>query len=160
MKEKEKKFVKEVNIDKAKKKVIPAIVLIIINLLTYILPLIFGRFDFGLIFEGASFIFLLISRFYMSLYDEVRAKKYIICSIASIGWILVYDFIKLCSYVSNGIDLAFLGYDYIFFELFLILYIITLFAINKDLSKADNPIKYRESTDWFYETCEEKENDK
>lgn len=32
-----------------------------------------------------------------------------------------------------------------------------LFAINKDLSKADNPIKYKESTDWFYEQHEEKE---
>lgn len=32
-----------------------------------------------------------------------------------------------------------------------------LFAINRDLSKADNPIKYKESTDWFYETYEENE---
>lgn len=30
-----------------------------------------------------------------------------------------------------------------------------LFAINRDLSKADNPIKYKESTDWFYEKYEE-----
>ena len=32
-----------------------------------------------------------------------------------------------------------------------------LFGINRDLSKADNPINYKESTDWFYETYEEDE---
>lgn len=33
-----------------------------------------------------------------------------------------------------------------------------LFEINRNLSKADNPEKYKESTDWFYEKYEEKEN--
>ena len=30
-----------------------------------------------------------------------------------------------------------------------------LFAINRNLAKADNQIKYKESTDWFYEKYEE-----
>lgn len=59
-------------------------------------------------------------------------------------WLHIYD----------AVDLAFLGYDYFFGEIFTILYIIRLFAINKNLSKADNPIKYKESTDWFYERDE------
>ena len=45
-------------------------------------------------------------------------------------------------------------------EFFLIIYIVLLFAINRDLSKADNPIRYRESTDWFYESYEENKEDK
>ena len=45
-------------------------------------------------------------------------------------------------------------YKMFFGEIFTILYIIRLFAINKNLSKADNPIKYKESTDWFYERDE------
>lgn len=32
---------------------------------------------------------------------------------------------------------------------------VILFLINKDLSKADNPEKYKESTDWFYEKYED-----
>ena len=36
---------------------------------------------------------------------------------------------------------------------------IILFAINIDLAKADNPVKYKESTDWFYEKYEGKEKE-
>lgn len=36
---------------------------------------------------------------------------------------------------------------------------IILFAINRDLANADNPAKYKESTDWFYEKYDGKENE-
>ena len=144
MTDEEMEFVRKVNIDKANNKTGIAIVLIVLSILTYIVPLVFGEFDFGIIFEGISLIFLLIAKMYMSEYKEVSSKKYIVCSLVAIGWILIYD----------AVDLAFLGYDYFFGEIFTILYIIRLFAINKNLSKADNPIKYKESTDWFYERDE------
>ena len=63
----------------------------------------------------------------------------------------------LCVSIQSAIDVAFLGYDYLLGEFFLILYLIILFAINKDLSKADNPEKHKESTDWFYERYESDE---
>lgn len=157
MKDKEKEFIKEVNIDKAKKKTIAPMVFIGISLLTYVMPLMWGEFDFGILFEVASLVFLILARNYMSQYDETRAKRYIICSIVSIGWILIYDIILLCVSIQDAIDVAFLGYDYLLGEFFLILYLIILFAINKDLSKADNPEKYKESTDWFYEKYENDE---
>ena len=128
-----------------------------ISLLTYVMPLMWGEFDFGILFEVASLVFLILARNYMSQYDETRAKRYIICSIVSIGWILIYDIILLCVSIQDAIDVAFLGYDYLLGEFFLILYLIILFAINKDLSKADNPEKYKESTDWFYERYESDE---
>lgn len=121
------------------------------------MPLMWGEFDFGILFEVASLVFLILARNYMSQYDETRAKRYIICSIVSIGWILIYDIILLCVSIQDAIDVAFLGYDYLLGEFFLILYLIILFAINKDLSKADNPEKYKESTDWFYERYESDE---
>lgn len=158
MSDEEKEFIKKVNVDKAKNKTMLPILLIVLSLLTYIIPLVFGEFDFGIIFEIISLVFLLVARSYMSKYDETRAKRYIICSIVSIGWILIYDIIFLISSIQDIIDLAFLGYDYFFGELLSLLYIVALFAINKDLSKADNPIKYKESTDWFYEKYEEKDN--
>ena len=157
MKDKEKEFIKEVNIDKAKKKTIAPMVFIGISLLTYVMPLMWGEFDFGILFEVASLVFLILARNYMSQYDETRAKRYIICSIVSIGWILIYDIILLCVSIQSAIDVAFLGYDYLLGEFFLILYLIILFAINKDLSKADNPEKHKESTDWFYERYESDE---
>lgn len=154
MDDEEKEFIKKVNIDKANNKTGLAIVLIVLSILTYILPLAFGEFDFGIIFEGISLIFLLIAKMYMSEYNEVASKRYIVCALVSIGWILIYDAIRMISYINDYIDLAFLGYDYFFGEIFTILYIMRLFQINKNLAKADNPIKYKESTDWFYERDE------
>lgn len=158
MEEKEKKIIKKVNVDKAKNKTIAPILLIVISIMTYIIPLMYGEFDFGIVFEIISLIFLIIARNYMSEYDEIKAKRYIICSIVAIGWIFIYDIIFIFSSIQDIVDFVFLGYDFFFGEIFTILYLIILFAINKDLSKADNPEKYKESTDWFYETYEEKEN--
>ena len=84
-----------------------------ISLLTYVMPM-WGEFDFGVSFEVASLVFLILARNYMSQYDETRAKRYIICSIVSIGWILIYDIILLCVSIQDAIDVAFLGYDYLF----------------------------------------------
>ena len=41
-----------------------------------------------------------------------------------------------------------------------ILYLVILWAIFRDLAKASDPIKYKESTDWFYETYEKEEEGK
>ncbi len=155
MSDEEKEFVKKVNMDKAKNKTIASILLIGFSLLTYITPLICGEFDFGIVFEIASLVFLLIARIYMSKYDVIRAKRYVICSMVSIGWIIIYDIIIFISSIEEILNLAMLGYGYFFGEMCTLLYLITLFRINKNLSKADNPIKYKESTDWFYEKYEE-----
>ena len=120
MTDKEREFIREENIDKAKKKTIAPMVFIGISLLTYVMPLMWGEFDFGILFEVASLVFLILARNYMSQYDETRAKRYIICSIVSIGWILIYDIILLCVSIQDAIDVAFLGYDYLLGEFFLI----------------------------------------
>lgn len=158
MEQKEKDFIKKVNVDKAKNKTIASILLIAISIMTYIVPLMYGEFDFGIVFEIVALIFLIIARNYMSKYDEIRAKRYNICSMVAIGWIFIYDIIFIFSSIQDIADFVFLSYDFFFGEIFTILYLVILFAINRDLSKADNPEKYKESTDWFYEKYEEKEN--
>ncbi len=157
MSDEEKQFAIKINVDKAKNKSIPLILLISISILTYIPPLIVGEFDFGIVFEVISFLFLLIAIKYMKNYDEIRSKRYVVYAIIPIGWLLIYDLIAMISSLKNFIDFLFLGYDYYFSEILLIVYILVLFKINKDLAKADNPIKYKESTDWFYETLSEKD---
>lgn len=158
MSDEEKEFIKKINVDKAKNKTIISILVMILSLLTYVILLMYGKFDFGIVFEIFSLVFLLVARNYMSKYDEKRAKRYIICSMISIVWILIYDIIHLCSYIQDAAYLTFLGYGYLFGEIFSILYIIILFAINIDLAKAGNSTRYKKRTDWFYEKYEKKEN--
>ena len=92
----------------------------------------------------------------MSKYDEERSKRFTIFAMIPIGWLLIYDLITILSYISNILDFTFLGLDFIFQEVFIILVLVILFEANKDLRKADNPEKYKESTDWFYERLDEK----
>lgn len=85
MKDEEKEYIKEVNIDKAKNKAKVALGIIILSLLTYVIGFWYGEFDFGLIFEVISLVFLIVAIIYISKYDEIRAKGYIICSMLAIG---------------------------------------------------------------------------
>lgn len=151
----EKEFVKRVNIDKAKNKTVIPIFLTIISLLTYIFPLILGDFDFGIIFEVLTLVFTIIARTYMNNYKIVGAKVFTILAMIPIGWILIYDFITMITTASDAMDFAMLGIDYYVGEVLTILELVALFRINIDLAKAENPEKYKESTDWFYEKYEE-----
>ena len=90
----------------------------------------------------------------MKKYDVDRSKRYVICSMLAIGWLLVYDIIFLISSIQDIVDFTFLGLDYVFFEILSLLYLASLFRVNKALSKDD-----KESTDWFYEKQEEDEHE-
>ena len=158
--DKEEEFVKNVNIDKAKNQTNLPILLISISILTYVIPLFWGEFDFGIIFEIASLVILLIARNFMSSYNEIWSKRFVVCTIFLIVWILVYDILFLFSYMESIYDLFIISYIYIFREMILILYVIMLFRVNRSLSKADNPAKYEESTDWFYEQYEKNRKQK
>lgn len=162
MTDKEKKFIKEVNIDKAKSKNTKSIILIIISLLTYVEPLIMGNFDFGIIFEILTLLFIFIARGCMNQYDETNSKRFNILAMIPIGWIVIYDFIRILSHLSNtSISTGFVADEFIrfvFLDGFIIIDLIVLLAINKDLNKADNPEKYKESNDWFYESLDEKDD--
>ena len=155
MNDNEKNSIRKINIDKARNISKISVILIIISILTYIIPLLMGEFDFGIVFEIISLIFLLISKNFMVKYDETRAKRYLICSMVSIGWILIYDFINLLTSIANGIDIIIIGYAYLGGEFLTIIYLILLFIINKDLANADNPTKYKEKMDCFYEGYDE-----
>lgn len=158
--DKEEEFVKNVNIDKAKNQTNLPILLISISILTYVIPLFWGEFDFGIIFEIASLVILLIARNFMSSYNEIWSKRFVVCAIFLIVWILVYDILFLFSYMESIYDLFIISYIYIFREMILILYVIMLFRVNRSLSKADNPAEYKESTDWFYEQYEKNRKQK
>ena len=71
MTENEKEFAIKVNVDKAKNKSRVSLLFIIISILTYVEPFIYGEFDFGIFFEVGSLIFVIVGRKYMEKYDEI-----------------------------------------------------------------------------------------
>lgn len=153
MTDEEKEFVKKINLDNAKSLTKRAIFYMAISLATYIFPLIYGVYDFGMMLEIISLLCILIARKYISKYDVYHSKILVLISIIPIGWLLIYDFLDLLSYVTNGLELVISGYDYFVGELALILAIGVLVKILKKILRAGNPIEeeYKESTDWFYE---------
>ena len=160
MTDNERKFIKNVNIDKAKNKTIACIILTVISLLSYVIPLILGTFDFGMIFEIMTLFFILVARFYMSKYDIKRSKRYILLAIICICGLLIYDIVNILFYASNVLDFTILSFEFVFQECFTILDLFILFIVSKSLMKACNPEKYKESTDWFYERLEEEDKEK
>ena len=159
MNDKEKEFVKNVNIDKAMNKTIACIALTVLSLLSYVIPLMIGNFDFGMIFEILTLVFIFIARYYMSSYNEDLSKRFTILAMLPIGWLLIYDFITVISYVSDMVDFTLLSSGFVLQEVFTILDLLMLFAVNKDLRKADNPEKYEGKNDWFYERLDEDKED-
>ena len=168
MEKKEKDFLKKVNIDKAKNKTIPLAVLMVIIILFDIVIILIevippwdGDFnDYGIVFEITSLVLICIAMFSMKRYNETRAKIYIICSMILIGWILIYEcmvfypiLVELENYRRPFREIRI----FLSKETMWIIYIFGLLIVNKYLSKANNPIKHKESTDWFYETYEENE---
>ena len=144
--EEERAFVKKVNMDKAKNKSNYVIFLIAISLATYVFPLILKSFDFGIVFEIISIVMIIIARGKMGLYDIVKSKRYVIISMVAIGWILIYDLINL---MGNVIVLA-------YYEWMIIIALLLMFDIIKDIDKADNPEKYKNNSNWFYENYDGK----
>ncbi len=152
----EKDFVKKVSMEKANNKLIIPILLLVLSILTYVIPLMCGEFDFGIIFEGIALVCLLIAKRYIVVNDEKRTKRYIICSMLLIGWLLVYDIIWLILYIIEGVNLSYLVYNFFLGEILSIISIVFLFSINKELSKTNEQIKYENNKNWFYEENEGK----
>ncbi len=159
MTEEGKKYFFKVNMDKAKNKTRIAIFIILVSIMTYIIPILEGILDFGVIFESVSLIFIIIAKRYMLKYNLEKARKYNFYAMLPIGWLFVYDGITYLLSAESFIGLITMIFLYIFSEILLIIYMLTLFLIKKSLEKAGDPEKYKESTDWFYEKYEEKENE-
>ena len=149
MTEEEKEFIKKVNTDKAKNKSTIAISLMSLSICTYIMPLLMGEFDFGIIFEGLTVILLVKARKYMVNYDIRKGKKYAILSMIPTGWILIFDIITLL------LDLL----DVAIIEAVTFGAMAMIFSAIMDLDKAESPEKYPEGKNWFYEQYDGKKDE-
>lgn len=136
-------FKKNIYLNKAKNILFLTIPFFILSFITYIIPNLFNIFDFGLIFELLSFILLLIALHFINKSNIYYSKRFIIFSIFSIGWLLVYDLINLF------VNFSF--HAIIFFDKLLIIIIFLQSKIYKNLCKANNENEFEEPTDWFYD---------
>lgn len=145
-------FKKKVNIEKAYNNSKISFIIICMSLCTYILPLIFGEIDFGCILEIISLVLLIVARWFMQKDNEDVSKIFIILSMIPVVSILIYDLISFIYYAEDTIG-SYLEYGFYYYigEFLLYTYVISLFKVVKNLMKADDPKKYKESTDWFYE---------
>lgn len=156
MESNEKEFVKKINVDKASNKIKYAVLCFIVSILSYVIPFFVGEYDFGIVFEILTLVFIFVAKHYMTIYDEDHSKLFITLAMIPVGWLLIYDFVSIILSAYDIVDFAYLGSSMLLYEIFTILGFVMLFSINKDLRKADNPEKYKESTDWFYESLDDK----
>lgn len=70
--------------------------IMIFSFITYVIGIFtYGQFDFGLIFEIISFIFIIIAYRKIKQNDYEAIKKSAIIAMIPLGWLVIYDFIGL-----------------------------------------------------------------
>ncbi len=153
--------IKKVYSDKALKSLKICIGLLIFSCVTYIIGLAFNLFDFGLIFEIISFVFILISYKRIEQHDFKSAKKNIIIAMIPAGWLIIYDFINLLANLEEvliEVITYYLSFDQLFyyiepylFDVILVSLIIFLYRAYISLNRADGTSQARNYTESFYD---------
>ena len=129
---------------------------------TYLIGIfLYNSFDFGFIFEIASFIFILIALNKLEQDNLELTKKYIFISMIPIGGLLIYDFINLLANFEEVFAevltyyTRFHQYFYYLFpylvDLILIALIVLLYKSYSSINKADGTEVSNNYTDVFYD---------
>lgn len=159
--------IKKVYMDKTGTLLKIGMAIMIISLLTYLIPLfLFENFDFGLIFEIISFIFIVIAYNNIGQNNINFLKRNVIIAMIPIGWLIIYDIIELI--VNLGEVLVevikyYFSWDRFFFyiepylyDVILVATIIILYKAYKSLSKVEGNEEDNNYTDTFYDSLEQK----
>lgn len=156
-----KAHIKEIYLERATKLLKISIGVFIFSFITYFIPLLYGAFDFGLIFEILSFVFLLLAFFKLKSKDTKTAKTHLIIAMIPVGWLIIYDFINLLANLPEVMTEVFYYYanlDFLFYHLapylvdvVLIANLILLYLSFSSIKKADGEIKPQNLTEEFYD---------
>ena len=109
-----------------------AIILIVVSISTYIMPILGGGFDFGLVLEVLSLVLVIAAKNYLSknnLNDSMVSAKVAILLIAIL---LIYDIVQ---FVNTATNLSAEVLNFILEELIFIAYIIVLSILSIRISK-------------------------
>lgn len=155
--------IRKVYKDKAENLLKKCMVIMFLSILTYILPLVlFKAFDFGLVFEVISLVFIVIAYNKMGQNDFRVLKRYTIIAMIPIGWLIIYDFIDLLANIGEvfiEVSMYYLTGDQFFYylapylvDVLLIASIILLYKTYSSLKKAEGsePV-YDSYEDTFYD---------
>ena len=158
-----KTHIRKVYKDKAENLLKKCMVIMFLSILTYILPLVlFKAFDFGLVFEVISLVFIEIAYNKMGQNDFRVLKRYTIIAMIPIGWLIIYDFIDLLANIGEvfiEVSMYYLTGDQFFYylapylvDVLLIASIILLYKTYSSLKKAEGsePV-YDSYEDTFYD---------
>ena len=128
---------------------------------TYLMPFVMNAFDFGLIFEVISFVFVLVSIDRLKQNNLQSSKKSIIIAMIPIGWLIIYDFINLLvniNEVMGEVLSYYIGPDKLFYflspylvDVTLIAIIVFLYKSYLSINKSDGTTPISDNyTDTFY----------
>ena len=112
--------IKEAYLDRASNLLKISMATFIFSFITYLIALLYGAFDFGLIFEIISFVFLLLAFFRIKNEDTQAVKTYLIISMIPVGWLIIYDLINLLANlpeVMTEVFYYFASLDFLFYNL-------------------------------------------
>lgn len=132
------------------------------SIFTYFIAIFFyNSFDFGLIFEVISFIFLVIAFNNINRHHLDLGKRNVIISMIPIGWLIIYDFINLLVNIKEVLievtayylspDRYFYVIEPYLYDVFLVTIITLLFKTYTSLCKADGSKKDDTYVDTFYD---------
>lgn len=160
--EKQKEHIRKIYSEDSLKNLSFSMAILIFSLFTYIFPILLdNNFDFGLIFEIITFIFVFLAKGAIELDNLNTAKKYIIIAMIPIGWLIIYDFINLLANFQEvlvEVISYFISFDWLFYDLapylvdltLLFLLLILYFAYNM-LNIADGTKQVTRYVDRFYD---------
>lgn len=131
--------------------------------LTYLYGLlIYNAFDFGLIFEIISFLFIILAFNAIKKNDFISSKRNIIIAMIPIGWLIIYDLINLLVNIHEvlvEVGFYYMSFDRYFyyiepylFDITLVSSIILLYKAYSSLCIADGSKKSTNFTDTFYDS--------
>lgn len=158
-----KTHIRKVYKDKAENLLKKCMVIMFLSILKYILPLVlFKAFDFGLVFEVISLVFIVIAYNKMGQNDFRVLKRYTIIAMIPIGWLIIYDFIDLLANIGEvfiEVSMYYLTGDQFFYylapylvDVLLIASIILLYKTYSSLKKAEgSEAVYDSYEDTFYD---------
>ena len=122
---------------------------------------VYDSFDFGLIFELISFVFVFFAYNNLSQGILHKGKRNIIIAMIPIIWLIIYDFIDLLANLSEVTETVieyYFYFDYTYYSIMPYLFdvtsiagIIFLFVAYFSLCKADGSKKSDNFTDEFYD---------
>lgn len=162
MEEKEREFKKKISVDRIS--VNGALIFYFIGVVPYLSDFLFYYFEdkifnYSIILVAIIPIFFMILKYYTKKYNVKKCKIY---TIIIIGLLIITCIFNLLHFYNNWYiyESWFESRSKPYFDWFgyTIAEIFVMFGIYALLLKAEDPEKYKESTDWFYEKYENKDN--